>query len=221
MPARAAVCRVDDYLKDPARIEEKSFAMIREATDLSGFSEPERQVVMRLVHTSSHPQVAQQVRFSQDAVAAGITALNAGCDILCDTEMVRQGLSKRFLDNPPHCFLNDPAVSGLARQNNQSRSMTAVQFWTPYLKDSIAIFGNAPTALYRLMEMLEEGAAKPALVIGFPVGFVGAAESKQYLVDHQPGLGIEYITLLGRSGGSAMAAATFNALARLRRGIRC
>lgn len=212
---------MDDYLKDPARIEDKSFAMIREATDLSGFSEPERQVVMRLVHTCSYPEVARQVRFSQDAVAAGIAALNAGCNILCDTEMVRHGLSKRFLDNSPHCFLNDPEVAGLARQNNQSRSMTAVQFWLPYLEGSIAIVGNAPTALFRLMELLEENAAKPALVIAVPVGFVGAAESKQYLVDHQTGLGIEYITILGRSGGSALAAAAFNTLARLRRGSRC
>ena len=212
---------MDDYLKDPARIEDKSFAMIREATDLSGFSEPERQVVMRLVHTCSYPEIARQVRFSQDAVSAGIAALNAGGDILCDTEMIRHGLSKRFLDNQPHCFLNDHAVAGLARQNNQSRSMTAVQFWLPYLKGSIAIVGNAPTALFRLMELLEEGAAKPALVIGIPVGFVGAAESKQYLVDHHPGLGIEYITILGRSGGSALAAAAFNTLARLKRGSRC
>ncbi len=212
---------MDDYLKDPARIEDKSFAMIREATDLSGFSGQERQVVMRLVHTCSYPQVARQVRFSQDAVAAGIAALNAGCNILCDTEMVRHGLSKRFLDSPPHCFLNDPAVAGLARQNNQSRAMTAVQFWLPYLEGSIAIVGNAPTALFRLMELLEESAAKPALVIGVPVGFVGAAESKQYLVDHQAGLGVEYITILGRSGGSALAAAVFNSLARLKRGSRC
>ncbi len=212
---------MDEYLKDPARIEDKSFALIREATDLSGFSEPERQVVMRLVHTCSYPEIARQVRFSRDAAAAGIAALNAGCEILCDTEMVRHGLSERFLDTRPRCFLNDPAVAGPARQNNQSRSMTAVQFWLPYLEGSIAIVGNAPTALFRLMELLEEGAAKPALVIGIPVGFVGAAESKRYLVDHQARLGVEYITILGRSGGSALAAAAFNTLARLGRGIRC
>ncbi len=212
---------MDDYLKDPARIEAQSFAMIREATDLRGFSGQQRQVVMRLVHTCSYPEIARQVRFSRNAVAAGMAALDAGCDILCDTEMVRYGLSKRFLDKPPRCFLNDPAVADVARQNNQSRSMTAVQSWLPYLAGSIAIVGNAPTALFRLMELLEEGAAKPALVIGIPVGFVGAAESKQYLVDHQAGLGIEYITILGRSGGSPLAAAAFNTLARLGRGIRC
>jgi len=212
---------MDDYLKDPARIEEKSFAMIRQETDLRGFSDAERQVVMRLVHTCSYPQIAHQVRFSQNAIASAVGALNTGCEILCDTEMVRHGLSKRFLDTGPHCFLNEREVATLAQQNNQSRSMTAVQSWLPYLAGSIAIIGNAPTALFRLMELLEEGAAKPALVIGIPVGFVGAAESKQYLVDHPARLDVEYITILGRSGGSALAAAVFNALARLARGIRC
>ena len=205
---------MDDYLKDPVRIENKSFAMIREMTDLSGFSAPQRQVVMRLVHTCGCPEIARQVRFSQNAVAAGIAALSAGCAVLCDTEMVRHGLSKPFLDTHPRCFVNDRAVADLARQNKQSRSMTAVQFWLPHLESSIAIIGNAPTALFRLLELLEEGAAKPALVIGMPVGFVGAAEAKQYLIDHQAGLGIEYITIPGRSGGSALAAAAFNALSR-------
>lgn len=213
-------CRMDEYIKDPAEIEKKSFVIIREITDLYGFSESEQQVVMRLVHTCSHPQVARQVRFSQNAVSAGIDALNTGCDILCDTEMVRHGLSRRFLDTEPYCFLNHRAVNGLARQNNESRSMTALQFWEPYLENSIVIIGNAPSALFRLMEMIEEGAAKPALVIGIPVGFVGAAESKQYLVDHQSELGIEYITILGRNGGSALAAATFNTLTRLKQGLR-
>ncbi len=212
---------MDDYLKDPARIEDKSFAMIREATDLSGFCELQRQVVMRLVHTCSYPEIARQVRLSQGAVAAGVTALSAGCEILCDTEMVRHGLSRRFVENCPRCFLNERAVADLARQNNQSRSMTAVQFWLPYLGGSIAIVGNAPTALFRLMEFLEEGAAKPALVIAMPVGFVGAAESRQYLIDHEAGLGVEYITIVGRGGGSALAAAAFNTLARLAKNNRC
>jgi precorrin-8X/cobalt-precorrin-8 methylmutase len=208
------------YIKDPLEIEEKSFEMIRAATDLSGFTELEQQVVMRLVHTCGNPEIAGDIHFSKNAVQAGIDALNNHCTVLCDVEMVKQGLTKRFLDNPPLCFLNKPEIIDIAKSNGESRTMTALQLWEPHLGNSIAIIGNAPTALFRLMELIEQGSPKPDLVIGIPVGFVGAPESKQYLAEHHQNLGVEYITVAGRTGGSALAAGAFNTLVRLKRGLR-
>ena len=175
---------------------------------------------MRLVHTCGNPEIAQHVRFSSSAVEAGIAALNNDRSILCDVEMVRHGLTKRFLDSEPLCFLNDSDVAKTAADKNESRSMTALDYWAPHLEGSIAIIGNAPTALFRLMEMLESPGSRPALVIGMPVGFVGAPESKAYLWEHHGTLGVECITLEGRVGGSALAAGTFNTLVRLQRGLR-
>lgn len=208
------------YIKDPLEIEEKSFEMIRAATDLSGFTELEQQVVMRLVHTCGNPEIAGDVRFSRNAVQTGIDALKNHCAVLCDVEMVKQGLTKRYLDNQPLCFLNNPDIPDIAKANEESRTMTALQLWAPHLGNSIAIIGNAPTALYRLMELIEQGCPKPDLIIGIPVGFVGAPESKQYLVDHHRDLGVEYISVAGRTGGSALAAGAFNTLVRLKRGLR-
>ena len=211
---------MQDYIKDPHKIEEKSFEMIREATDLSGFSDIQQQVVMRLVHTSGNPDVAQQVRISRNAINAGIDALNQNHAILCDVEMVKQGLTKRFLTQQPLCFLNHEDTPKIASASGETRTMSALDLWTPYLENSIVIIGNAPTALFRLMEMLEAGAVKPALIIGMPVGFVGAPESKHYLWNHHQNLGVECITLNGRVGGSALAAGAFNTLVRLKNGLQ-
>ena len=211
---------MDKYIKNPIEIEDKSFDLIRSATDLSRFDELQQQVVMRLVHTSGNPDVSSITEFSQNAVKAGIEALDANCNVLCDVEMVKQGLTKRFLNAEPLCFLNDARVADIAKANDESRTMTALQFWQPYLQNSIAIIGNAPTALYRLMEMIEKGEVKPALIIGIPVGFVGAPESKSYLARHHRDLGVEFITINGRTGGSALAAGAFNTLVRLQRGLR-
>ena len=211
---------LDDYIKDPHQIEEKSFRLIRAATDLSGFDETEQQLVMRLVHTSGNPQVAQQVRISASAIDTGIAALNRNVPVLCDVEMVKQGLTKRYLDAEPLCFLNHEKTAELARASGETRSMSALQLWTPHIEDSIVIIGNAPTALFRLLEMLEAGSARPSLIIGMPVGFVGAPESKDYLWDQRKDLGVECITLQGRVGGSALAAGAFNTLVRLKNGLR-
>ena len=211
---------MDDYIKDPHQIEEKSFRLIRAATDLSGFDETEQQLVMRLVHTSGNPQVAQQVRISASAIDTGIAALSRNVTVLCDVEMVKQGLTKRYLDAEPLCFLNHEKTAELARASGETRSMSALQLWTPHIEDSIVIIGNAPTALFRLLEMLEAGSARPSLIIGMPVGFVGAPESKDYLWDHRKNLGVECITLRGRVGGSALAAGAFNTLVRLKNGLR-
>ena len=211
---------MQDYLKDPDEIEQKSFAMIRAATDLSGFSDTQQQLVMRLVHTSGNPEIARQVRISANAISAGIDALQRDSAVLCDVEMVQQGLTKRFLTRQPYCFLNHDNTTKIARANGETRAMSALQMWTPYLARSIAIIGNAPTALFRLMEMIEAGSAKPALIIGMPVGFVGAPECKDYLWRHYQDLGVECMTLNGRAGGSALAAGAFNTLVRLKNGLK-
>jgi precorrin-8X/cobalt-precorrin-8 methylmutase len=211
---------LEDYIKDPHKIEERSFEMIREVTDLSGFTDIQQQVVMRLVHTSGNPEVAQQVRISDNAINAGIDALNQNQAVLCDVEMVKQGLTKRFLTQQPLCFLNHEDTPKIASANGETRTMSALELWAPYLENSIVIIGNAPTALFRLMEMLEAGAVKPTLIIGMPVGFVGAPESKDYLWHHHQDLGVECMTLNGRVGGSALAAGAFNTLVRLKNGLQ-
>jgi len=203
-----------NYIKDPREIEKQSFQQIRALTDLSGLSQPQQQVVMRVVHSVGIPQVAGQVRFSENACSAGMAALQRQCPILCDVEMVKQGLTKRMLENEPLCFLNQPQVADLAKSSGETRSMAALSQWQQHLEGSVIVIGNAPTALFRLLEMLAGGSEKPALIIGMPVGFVGAAESKQALWEMHSELGIECITLLGREGGSAVTAATCNALLR-------
>jgi len=209
-----------DYIKDPVRIEEESFKQIKALTDLSGFDEQQQQVVMRLVHTCGNPDIAQQVKISSEAIAKGIKAIENRLSIYCDVEMVKQGLTKRYLNVEPKCFLNHPSVAEKAKENSETRTMTALQYWGEDIYDGIAIIGNAPTALFRLLENIKQGKAKPALVIGIPVGFVGAAESKEYLWQQYQSLGIECITIVGRTGGSALAAGAFNTLVRLQRGLR-
>ena len=169
---------------------------------------------MRIVHSLGIPALAQQVRFSKNACTAGMQALANNKPILCDVEMVRQGLTKRLLQREPLCFLHDQRTVELANVSGETRSMAALNLWRAHLANAVVIIGNAPTALFRLLEMIEQGADKPALVIGMPVGFVSAAESKQALWDAHESLGIECITLLGRAGGSAVAAASCNALLR-------
>lgn len=203
-----------NYIKDPRVIEAQSFKQIRQLTDLQGLSEPQQQVVMRVVHSVGMPSIAQHVRFSDNACEVGMAALAQQCAILCDVEMVKQGLTKRMLVREPLCFLNEPSVTALAKKTGETRTMAALTQWQDQLEGSVVVIGNAPTALFRLLEMLEQTAYKPALIIAMPVGFVGAAESKQALWQAHQALGVECITLLGREGGSAVTAATCNALLR-------
>lgn len=202
------------FEKNPQAIEQDSFRQIRELTELSQFDRDQQQVVMRVVHSLGLPEVAQYVRFSDQAVAAGRQALAAKAPILCDVEMVKQGVTKRMIEGEPLCFLNDPRTAQIAKGSGETRSMAALQLWQDQLAGSVVLIANAPTALYRLLEMLAQGAPKPALIIAMPVGFVGATESKQALWDAHQSLGIECITLLGRMGGSAVTAASCNALLR-------
>ncbi|WP_036161451.1 precorrin-8X methylmutase [Marinomonas ushuaiensis] len=202
------------FEKRPQAIEQDSFRQIRELTDLSSLNRDQQQVVMRVVHSLGLPEVAEQVRFSANATQAGRDALANNCAILCDVEMVKQGVTKRMINKEPLCFLNDPRTANLAKEQGETRSMAALSLWGEDLSGSVVLIANAPTALFRLLEMIEQGAPKPALIIGMPVGFVGAAESKDALWDAHEKLGIECITLLGRMGGSAVTSASCNALLR-------
>ena len=207
-----------EYELDPKAIERKSFELIRQLTSLSGFSREEQQVVMRVVHSLGMPELAEKVFFSKSACEKGRAALAQEKPILCDVEMVKQGVTKRMITQEPLCFLNHSETVERAKQHGETRSMAALEAWKPVLKDSIVLIGNAPTALFRLLEMLQQGEAKPALIIGMPVGFVGAEESKEALWELHQDLGVECITLRGRQGGSAVTAATCNALLRCNRG---
>lgn len=203
-----------DYEINPQVIERESFRQIRELTDLSAFDREQQQVVMRIVHSLGLPQLVGQVRFSENACALGMKALADDCHILCDVEMVKQGITKRLIKKQPLCFLNHESTAQLAKAKGQTRSMAALERWKEKLAGSVVIIGNAPTSLFRLLEMLEAGVDRPALIIAMPVGFVGAAESKLALWQLHQQLGIECITLLGREGGSAVSSASCNALLR-------
>jgi len=202
-----------DYLRDPAEIYQRSFELVREAADLTGIEADMEPVALRLIHACGIPDILDDLTHSPGAAAAGRRALEAGAEILVDAEMVASGITRSRLpaDNAVCCTLNDEAVPELAAELCTTRSAAAMDLWLPRLAGSVAVFGNAPTALFRLLELLAEGAEPPALILGFPVGFVGAAESKDALMEHAGD--IPFITLRGRRGGSALAAAAVNALA--------
>ena len=206
------------YEMNPQLIEKESFRQIRELCSLGHLDREQQQIVMRIVHSLGLPHLVDQVHFSKNACSEGMKALASDCTILCDVEMVKQGVTKRMINKSPLCFLNHPLTAGLAKDKQETRSMAAVSQWQEHIEGSVVIIGNAPTALFRLLENLEAGSKKPALIIGMPVGFVGAAESKQALWDCHQSLSVECITLLGREGGSAVSAATCNALLRCNRG---
>ena len=199
-----------DYLRDPAAIYRRSFEIIRAETDFSQLPPDAEPIATRIIHACGMPDIAPDLRISSDFVTAAQGALAAGTTVLVDVEMVRHGIIDKQLN--VICTLNDPRAREVGLATGNTRSAAAVEFWRDHLAGSIAVIGNAPTALFALLEMIDAGAPKPAAIVGFPVGFVGAAESKDEL--HANPRGIPYAALLGRRGGSAMAAAVFNALAR-------
>ncbi len=203
-----------DYIRDGSAIYDKSFATIRAEADLSTIPADLEKVAVRLIHASGMTDIAQDLAASPGAAAVGRQALAAGAKILCDAHMVADGVTRKRLpaDNEVICTLRDERVPGLAQQIGNTRSAAALEFWLPHLAGSIVAIGNAPTALFRLLEMLDAGAPRPALILGLPVGFVGAVESKVELATNSRG--VPFITLHGRRGGSAMAAAAVNALAQ-------
>jgi precorrin-8X/cobalt-precorrin-8 methylmutase len=203
-----------DYIRDGARIYERSFAVIRAEADLSGFSSEEAEIVVRMVHACGYVEITRRILFGNGLVGAARTALARGASILCDSEMVAHGVTRARLpaENDVVCTLQDPRVARLADELHTTRSAAALELWRDRLDGALVAIGNAPTALFHLLEMLDAGAPKPAAVLGVPVGFVGAAEAKDALVENSRG--IPFLTVLGRMGGSAMAAAAVNALAR-------
>jgi precorrin-8X/cobalt-precorrin-8 methylmutase len=199
-------------LRDGAAIYRESFAIIRREADLSAFSEEQARVVVRMIHACGMVDVASDVRVSHDFVVCARSALIAGAPILCDSEMVAHGVTRERLpaNNQVVCTLHHPQTKQLAASLRNTRSAAALDLWPEHLPGAVVAIGNAPTALFRLLELLDEGWPAPAAIIGVPVGFVGAAESKQALADHGR---IPFLTVFGRRGGSAMAAAALNALA--------
>jgi precorrin-8X/cobalt-precorrin-8 methylmutase len=205
---------VPDYLRDGQAIYRRSFAIIREEADLSSFSDEEAEVAVRMIHACGLVEAAQRITFGVGLIAAARTALQAGAPILCDAEMVAHGITRARLPrgNAVICTLHDPTVPGLAERLGTTRSAAALELWADQLAGAIVAIGNAPTALFRLLELLDAGAPRPAAILGIPVGFVGAAESKEDLVANSRG--VPFLAVRGRLGGSAMVAAAVNALAR-------
>jgi len=202
-----------EYEKDGAEIYRRSFATIRAEADLGGLPADVAKVAVRMIHACGMVDLAADVAASPGFSAAAESALRAGASILCDTSMVASGVTRARLPagNEVLCTLSDPDVAGLARELGTTRTAAAMERWRGRLDGALAVIGNAPTALFRLLELVEEGAGRPAAVIGVPVGFVGAVESKVELARHPAAL--EHLVVHGRRGGSAIAAAAVNALA--------
>jgi precorrin-8X/cobalt-precorrin-8 methylmutase len=204
---------VIDYVRDGAEIYRRSFATIRAEADLGGMPADVAQVAVRMIHACGMVDLVTDLGWSPGVVASARKALRAGAPVLCDATMVSSGVTRRRLPagNEVICTLGDPRVPELAERMGTTRSAAALELWRDRLEGSVVAVGNAPTALFRLLEMVEEGAGRPAAVLGIPVGFIGAAESKQALAEY--GAGLEYLVVHGRRGGSAMTAAAVNAIA--------
>jgi len=200
------------YLRDGTAIYQRSFAIIRAEADLSRFSADEADVAVRMIHACGQVELAPHIVFGGDVVSAARQALASGAPIFCDSEMVAHGVTRARLParNEVVCTLNDPRTPGIASKNGTTRSAAALELWRERLAGAVVAIGNAPTALFRLLELIHQGAPKPAAVIGMPVGFVGAAQCKEALAAQD---GVPFLIVKGRKGGSAMAVAAVNALA--------
>ena len=201
------------YLRDPELIYQQSFNAIRKEADLSHFPQDIANIVVRMIHTCGMTDIAQDIVYTISAASAGKAALIQGAPVLCDSRMVCEGVIRAKLpaENEVLCWSNCPESAFLAKKLGTTRSAAAVELWRPKLAGAVVAVGNAPTALFRLLEVLEEGVDPPAVIFGLPVGFVGAAESKELLVK-QCKESVQFLTLNGRRGGSAIAAAAVNAL---------
>lgn len=201
------------YERDPAAIYAASFATVRAEANLDRFDAGMQSVAIRLIHACGMVEVADRLAYSPDAYAAGHAALQSGAPVLCDCEMVGAGIIRRYLPagNEVIVTLNDASVPDRAKAIGNTRSAAAVELWAEKLEGAVVAIGNAPTALFHLLELIDAGAPRPAIILGFPVGFVGAAESKAELVANARGC--NFVALRGRRGGSAIASAAVNALA--------
>jgi precorrin-8X/cobalt-precorrin-8 methylmutase len=200
-----------DYIRDGAEIYRRSFAAIRAEADLARFPADVARVVVRMIHACGMTDLPADIGYSDGVVRAARDALLRGAPVLCDAQMVASGITRRRLPagNEVVCMLSDPAVPSLAERLSTTRSAAALDLWGSRLADAVVAIGNAPTALFRLLELVDAGAGRPAAVLGIPVGFVGAAESKLALAQS----GLEYLVVHGRRGGSAMTVAAVNAIA--------
>jgi precorrin-8X/cobalt-precorrin-8 methylmutase len=200
-----------EYEKDGAEIYRRSFATIRAETDLAGLPEDVARVAVRMVHACGQVDLVEDLAFSPDVVVRAREALDAGAPVLCDAEMVASGVTRRRLpkDNDVVCTLNDPRTAGLAADLGTTRTAAALELWRDRLDGAVVAIGNAPTALFHLLEMVAAGAPRPAAVLGIPVGFIGAVESKDALAASD----LEHLVVRGRRGGSAITAAAVNAIA--------
>jgi precorrin-8X/cobalt-precorrin-8 methylmutase len=200
------------YIRDGAEIYRRSFAIIRDEADLSRFSPEEERVAVRIIHACGMVEVAADILFTPGAVLAGIAALEAGAPILCDSKMVATGITRTRLpcDNEIICTLDTPSVPALSVSLGTTRTAAAIELWRDKLAGAVVAIGNAPTALFRLLELLHEGVPAPACVVGMPVGLVGAAEAKEALMAN---VRVPNLCVRGRKGGSAMTVAAINALA--------
>lgn len=201
------------YIRNPSEIYAQSFATVRSEAKLERFDNGMQSVAIRLIHACGMVEVADRIAHSENAFQAGKAALETGSPLLCDCEMVGAGIIRRYLpaNNQVLVTLNNPSVPALAKDIGNTRSAAAVELWRDHIKGAVVVIGNAPTALFHLLELLDSGWPKPALILGFPVGFVGAAESKAELAENPRGC--DFIALRGRRGGSAIASAAVNALA--------
>ncbi|HBC43735.1 MAG TPA: precorrin-8X methylmutase [Pseudanabaena sp.] len=204
-----------DYIRDGNEIYRKSFATIRAEANLAILPQDLEVVAVRLIHSCGMTDIVHDLAYSEDVVKIGRAALKNGAKILCDAQMVANGVTRKRLpaNNAVICTLNEPEVPKLAMQIGNTRSAAALELWRSHIEGSVVAIGNAPTALFRLLELLDEGLPKPAVILGFPVGFVGAIESKAALAENSRG--IPFLTIHGRRGGSAMCAAALNALAMM------
>ncbi|HEY2503259.1 MAG TPA: precorrin-8X methylmutase [Mycobacterium sp.] len=202
-----------DYIRDAAEIYRQSFAAIRAEADLTRFPDDVARVVVRLIHTCGQVDVAEHVGFTDDVVSRTGAALQRGAPVLCDSSMVAAGITTARLpaDNQVVSLVADPRAVDLAARRHTTRSAAGVELWADRLAGAVLAIGNAPTALFRLLELIDEGVSPPVAVLGGPVGFVGSAQSKQELIDRPRG--VSYLVVQGRRGGSAMAAAAVNAIA--------
>ncbi|NUW34692.1 precorrin-8X methylmutase [Nonomuraea sp. SMC257] len=202
---------MSDYIRDGAEIYRRSFATIRAETDLTGMPPEVARVAVRMIHACGMTDLVADLDWSPSVVARGREALRRGAPVLCDAQMVASGVTRRRLPagNEVVCTLGDPGVPELAERLATTRSAAALERWRGRLDGAVVAIGNAPTALFRLLELVAGGAGRPAAVLGIPVGFIGAAESKRALADSD----LEYLVVHGRRGGSAMTAAAVNALA--------
>ncbi|MDF1607630.1 precorrin-8X methylmutase [Hoeflea sp. YIM 152468] len=200
-------------IRDPAEIYRKSFAIIRAEADLARFDADSQEVVVRMIHACGMVDLAADIVVSSELTASARAALQAGAPVLCDVEMVRQGIITRLMPagNEVLCLLNEPQVRVIAARDATTRSAAQVDLWVERMAGAVIAIGNAPTALFRLLELIDAGAPRPAAILGIPVGFVGAVESKDALIANPRG--VEFLAVKGRRGGSALASSAVNAIA--------